>query len=269
MASEQRQRSEKEEKKTYRCPVCDRSYASRASVRRHEQDVHCSKYCCDRCSFRSAHRKDLERHYAQHASNLAPIRVHSKTPVTAPIKFSKAPSTQSRSRSRSRSRSPVARRRSPPRHSSPAHSVTSSPRHSSPARSVTPIPRHSSPARSETPVMDEAETADMESGSDYNLLDLTCGRRRMEAARSPVPPVTRSPRRSDAEVQVRPADIDGTIIRNRLEQLRAESTSVTDSIDRTTRQVLRPGRTWTRRLERYLTTAGEWFEVQTDTVSEN
>ena len=114
MASEQRQRSEKEEKKTYRCPVCDRSYASRASVKRHEQDVHYSKYCCDRCSFKSAHRKDLERHYAQHASNLAPIRVHSKTPVTAPIRFSKAPSTQSRSRSRSRSRSPVARRKSPP-----------------------------------------------------------------------------------------------------------------------------------------------------------
>ena len=267
MAYEQRQRSEKEEKKTYRCSVCDRSYASRASVKRHEQDVHCSKYCCDKCSFRTAHRKDLERHYAQHASSLAPIRVHTKTPVTAPIKVSKAPSTQSRSRSRSRS--PVARRRSPPHHRPPFRSVTPPLRHSPPFRSVTPPLRHSSPSRSVTPVMDEAEAADVELGSDCNLLALTCGRRRWEAARSPVPPVTRSPRRSDAEVQVRPADIDGTVIRNRLDQLRAESTSVTDSIDHTTRRVLRPGRTWTRRLERYVTAAGEWLEVQTDTVSEN
>ena len=184
----------------------------------------------------------------------APIRVHTKTPVTAPIKVSKAPSTQSRSRSRSRSL--VARRKSPPHHSPPFCSVT-------------PPFCHSSPSRSVTPVMDEAEAADVESGSACNLLDFTCGRRRWEAARSPVPPVTRSPRRSDAEVQVRPADIDGTIIRNRLDQLRAESTSVTDSIDHTTRRVLRPGHTWTRRLERYVTAAGEWLEVQTDTVSEN
>ena len=75
-------------------------------------------------------------------------------------RVSKAPSTQSRSRSRSRS--PVARRKSPPHHSPPF-------------RSVTPPPRHSSPSRSVTPVMDEAEAADVESGSDCNLLELMCG----------------------------------------------------------------------------------------------
>ena len=73
-------------------------------------------------------------------------------------RVSKAPSTQSRSRSRSRS--PVARRKSPPHHSPPF-------------RSVTPPPRHSSPSRSVMPVMNEAEAADVESGSDCNLLDLT------------------------------------------------------------------------------------------------
>ena len=100
----------------------------------------------------------------------------------------------------------------------------------------------------------------MESGSEGDLLDLTCGRKR-EMAKSPVP-VTRSPRRSpkrsDTRLQVRAAEIDGTIIRDRLEQLRGESTSVTESIDYTTRRVLRPGHTWTGRTERYIKVGGEW-----------
>ena len=154
------------------------------------------------------------------ASSLAPIRVHYQDPGYRPY-LSKVPSTQSRSRSRSRS--PVARRKSPPRHSPPF-------------RSVTPPPRHSSPSRSVTPVMDEAEAADGELGSDCNLLDLMCGWKRREAARSPVPPVTRSPRRSDAEVQVRPAD-------------RRNNRSVTG---------------WTRKVGALF--HYQWLEVQTDTV---
>ena len=75
---------------------------------------------------------------------------------------------------------------------------------------------------------------------------------------------------ADAEVQVSPADLDGSIIRTRLSQLRQgeQGTSVTDSMDHTTRQVLRPGRVWTRRIERYLTATGEWLEVLTDTLTE-
>ena len=75
---------------------------------------------------------------------------------------------------------------------------------------------------------------------------------------------------ADAEMQVSPADLDGSVIRTRLSQLRRneQATSITESIDRTTRQVLRPGRVWTRRVERYVTAAGEWLEVMTDTVAE-
>ena len=230
----------------YKCSVCDRSYASRASVKRHEQDVHSPKYYCDRCSYKTVHRKELEKHYGEHASSCAPSRVYSKTPVSAPIKYTKAPCTLSRPRSRSRS--PIPRRKSPSHH-------------------------RSSPPRSTTPLMDEADQAvDVESESDSNLLDLTCGRKR-EMPSSLVPSTSRGPeiRSSDAEVQVRPADLDGSIIRNRLEQLRqrAEATSVTDSIDSTTRLVLRPGRVWTRRTERYITATGEWLEVLTDTVAES
>ena len=134
----------------------------------------------------------LERHYGEHCLQFGTHQSPYQDPRLPPLpRVSKVPSTQSRSRSRSRS--PVARRKS-------------SPHHSPPFRSVTPPPRHSSPSRSVTPVMDEAEAADVESGSDCNLLDLMCGWKRIEAARSPVSPVTRSPRRSDAEVQVRPAD---------------------------------------------------------------
>ena len=153
------------------------------------------------------------------ASSLAPI----PRPRLPPLpRVSKVPST---GRSSSRSRSPVARRKS-------------SPHHSPPFRSVTPPPRHSSPSRSVTPVMDEAEAADVESGSDCNLLDLMCGWKRREAARSPVSPVTRSPRRSDAEVQVRPAD-------------RRNNRSVTG---------------WKRKVGALFHYRGIWLEVQTDTV---
>ena len=80
----------------------------------------------------------------------------------------------------------------------------------------------------------------------------------------------RSPKRSDAGVQVRAAEIEGTIIRDRLEQLHGrESTSVTESINFTTKLVLQPGRTWTRRTAWHITTSGDRLEVLTGTVAED
>ena len=58
-----------------------------ASVKRHEQDVHSAKYYCDRCSYKTVHRKELEKHYREHASSCAPSGMYSKTLVTASVKL--------------------------------------------------------------------------------------------------------------------------------------------------------------------------------------
>ena len=91
MASEERQRSEPKERKTYGCQVCDHPYAYCASVKRHKQDIHSPKYYCNRCSFKTAHTKDLEKQCGKNGTSLTPNCMYLNTPVAAAVKMGRAP----------------------------------------------------------------------------------------------------------------------------------------------------------------------------------
>ena len=97
-ASEERQRSEPKERKTYGCQVCDHPYASCALVKWHKQDINSPKYYCNRCSFKTAHSKDLEKQYGKNGTSLAPNCMYLNTPVAAAVKIGRAPKDRRRQR---------------------------------------------------------------------------------------------------------------------------------------------------------------------------